>query len=187
MKTCHGFQDEDFTILMDDGKQMSPTLANIMAAFEKLAGEAKPGDALFCHFSGHGCSIPDDNGDEEDGMDEAMCPVDYKKAGLIRDDDIFKILVAPLPRGSLLTCVMDCCHSGSMLDLPYHFEATNEGQVCTQCMTLAFEDFTETSTHIYSCILALLHFFRRSNPWNFTPALTLVRIRKLFKLLSQLG
>jgi hypothetical protein len=70
--------------------------------------------SLLPSLTGHGCSIKDDDGDESDGMDEALCPVDYAKAGIIRDDDVFKMLVAPMAKDVLLTCVMDCCHSGSM-------------------------------------------------------------------------
>jgi hypothetical protein len=47
-------------------------------------------------------------------MDEALCPVDYASAGVIRDDDVFAILVSPMPKDVTLTCVMDCCHSGTM-------------------------------------------------------------------------
>merc|ERR1712146_35080 len=52
---------------------------------------------------------------------------DYKTAGQIRDDTIFKIVVAPLQEGVRLTAVMDCCHSGTILDLPYCFSATAGG------------------------------------------------------------
>merc|ERR1712039_772793 len=75
------------------------------------------------HYSGHGASVRDDDGDEPDGKDECLCPVDYNEAGLIRDDETFKCLVAPLQEGAFLTCVLDCCHSGTILDLPYVFKA----------------------------------------------------------------
>jgi hypothetical protein len=81
--------------------------------------DAQSGDSLFLHYSGHGGSIPDDDGDEADGMDETMVPVDYQSAGQIRDDDIYDHLVKKVPAGCHLTVVMDCCHSGSILDLPY--------------------------------------------------------------------
>ena len=51
LKECHGFADEDLTILMDDGKHTPPTSANIVAAYRTLAAQAQPGDALFCHYS----------------------------------------------------------------------------------------------------------------------------------------
>ena len=88
-----------------------------------MATSAQPGDACFVHYSGHGCSIRDNDGDEEDGMDEALCPLDYAKAGVLRDDDVLKTLIAPMARGVTLTCVMDCCHSGTILDLPFIFLA----------------------------------------------------------------
>ena len=123
LKDCHGFEDDNFVILMDDGEHTEPTYENIIAAYKQLAEEAQPGDAVFCHYSGHGCSIRDDEQEEADGKDEALCPVDYASAGVIRDDDVYDILVAAMPRDVHVTCVMDCCHSGTILDLPYGFLA----------------------------------------------------------------
>ena len=55
--------------------------------------EAEDGDAIFLHYSGHGTKIRDDDGDEADGYDEALCPRDFQSAGMIRDDDLYDILV----------------------------------------------------------------------------------------------
>jgi len=120
-----GFDPNNCMVLMDDGRNQAPTHANIMKGFDWLVEGAQPGDSLFMHYSGHGGSVRDQDGDEADGMDETMIPVDYQRAGQIRDDEIFKELVTPVPHGVTMTVVMDCCHSGSILDLPYNFEATD--------------------------------------------------------------
>ena len=126
IKDCHGFTDDDIVLLLDDGENTAPTSANIIAAFRKLASEAEPGDACFVHYSGHGCSIRDDEREEEDGNDEALCPVDYAEAGVLRDDDVLQMLITPLKQDVMLTAIMDCCHSGTILDLPYIFLADGQ-------------------------------------------------------------
>ena len=65
-------------------------------------------------------------GDEEDGFDETLIPVDFKKKGKIVDDDILEMLVKPMKAGVHVTVLMDCCHSGTVLDLPYRFSADDE-------------------------------------------------------------
>jgi Caspase domain len=63
-----------------------------------------------------------------DGFDECLIPVNYKQAGFIRDDDLYTALVGPMARGVTITSLMDCCHSGTVLDLPYQFVANGVGQ-----------------------------------------------------------
>jgi hypothetical protein len=74
--------------------------------------------------------VDDLSGDEKSGMDQTLVPLDFKKFagkdGHIIDDDIHKILVAQLPEGCKLFCLFDCCHSGTMLDLPYTIKLTPE-------------------------------------------------------------
>jgi hypothetical protein len=65
----------------------------------------------------------DDRGEEDDGYDETLVPVDYDSAGQIRDDDLYQNLVCALPSGVHLVALMDCCHSGSVLDLPFKYKA----------------------------------------------------------------
>jgi len=52
---------------------------------------------------------------EEDGKDEAMSAAD----GKIVDDWFRDNFVKKLPRGTTTVAMFDCCHSGTMLDLPY--------------------------------------------------------------------
>lgn len=122
--TKQGFDPANMKVLMDDGKHTQPNKAEMLAAFKWLVQGAQAGDSLFLHYSGHGGQLPDDNGDEKDGYDETLVPLDYQRAGQIRDDDLLKELILPLPDGVLMTAVMDCCHSGSVLDLPYEFTAS---------------------------------------------------------------
>ena len=42
--------------------------------------DAQPDDSLFLHYSGHGTQNKDVEGDEVDGQDEVIIPVDFKKA-----------------------------------------------------------------------------------------------------------
>jgi len=96
-----------------------PTRANITAQLRWLVQDVQPGDVLFFHFSGHGAQAEDPHGYEEDGMNETIVPVDFKSAGQMTDDEISELIVRHLPEGVRLTAVMDCCHSGTGLDLPY--------------------------------------------------------------------
>lgn len=72
------------------------------------------------HFSGHGCSIKDVDGDEVDGKDECIVPSDYEKVGVIPDDAL-KSALRSFHKNTKVTCVFDCCHSGSICDLTYTY------------------------------------------------------------------
>lgn len=122
----YGFPTSDTVMLIDDGKHTKPTRANILAAYKKIVAESRPGDSIFLHYSGHGTKVRDLNGDEDDGYDEAMVPLDFKRAGHILDDDLYKIIVQGLSPGVHVVAVMDCCHSGTILDLPYLFKANGK-------------------------------------------------------------
>lgn len=105
----------------------SPTRKNILAALSKFCAATKAGDTLYVHYSGHGSQLDDQNGDEADGVDETICPVDMDWAapdsGFIRDDTLYDVLVKPLAPGARLRVVFDSCHSGSALDLPFRWVA----------------------------------------------------------------
>jgi len=112
---------ETMVVLTDDQRDPNfrPTKQNILNAMRWLCEGSHPGDILFFHFSGHGAQQADPTGVEEDGMDETIVPSDYKTAGQITDNEIFRIMVFPLQNGVRLTAIMDCCHSGTGMDLPW--------------------------------------------------------------------
>ncbi|KAF5382203.1 hypothetical protein D9615_004384 [Tricholomella constricta] len=127
--THFGYKREDIVVLTDDAKnpRQKPTTENIVAAMQWLVRGAAPNDALFFHYSGHGGQTKDVDGDEADGFDEVIYPVDFKQSGHIVDDTMHDIMVKPLPAGCRLTAIFDSCHSGSALDLPYIY--STEGKV----------------------------------------------------------
>ncbi|MBF0295455.1 MAG: caspase family protein [Magnetococcales bacterium] len=101
-----GFQATTLT----DGQA---TRDGIRVVVERMIRASRPGDALVWHYSGHGTQIPDLNGDEKDHEDEAICPIDFDRQGVLLDDDI-GALFGLLPDGVSLTCFFDCCHSGTI-------------------------------------------------------------------------
>ena len=84
---------------MDDGEHTPPTRENMIAAYRKIVGESEAGDAIFLHYSGHGGKLRDTSGDEADGFDETLVPVDYLENGMILDDDLYEIIVNGMPEG----------------------------------------------------------------------------------------
>ena len=50
---------------------------------------------------------------------EIICPCDYQTNGFISDDWLRKEFVDKLPSDCKVFVIMDCCHSGSNMDLPY--------------------------------------------------------------------
>jgi len=102
--------------------------ANIKRSVRRLVQDAAKGDVIWIQYSGHGLqkrrSYGDSNTDEKDGRDEAIVPADYDRNRKLIDDDWFrKNLVEPLDKkeGVEVFAMFDCCHSGSMMDLPYTF------------------------------------------------------------------
>ncbi|TVU46780.1 hypothetical protein EJB05_06341, partial [Eragrostis curvula] len=86
-----------------------PTRENLLLAMRWLVAGCASGDSLKLDF----------NDDEVDGYNEALCPVDFERSGKILDDEINETIVRPLGRGVKLHAIVDTCHSGTILDIPY--------------------------------------------------------------------
>lgn len=117
-----GFPRENIFVLRDEAATREGILNAIQ---EVLIKRARPGDVMYFQFSGHGQQVADDNGDESDGYDEAIVPVNsplryvagvYQGENLIRDDELGRLFAEVRsrlgPKGNLMV-VVDACHSGT--------------------------------------------------------------------------
>lgn len=91
------------------------TKVAMVREMKRVLNATAPGDWAFILYSGHGTWIPDANGDEPDGRDEALVPYDYDER-LLLDDEI-KDLLLGRPAGSRVFFVSDSCHSGTVFRL----------------------------------------------------------------------
>ncbi|PIN21452.1 Metacaspase involved in regulation of apoptosis [Handroanthus impetiginosus] len=113
------FPPTSIVVLTEEGDPSHiPTKANIRAALRWLVKGCQPGDSLVFHYSGHGSRVRDRDGDEKDGYDESLLPVDYQTEGRILDDELNATIVLPLPKGAVLHSIVDSCYCGTFLDLP---------------------------------------------------------------------
>lgn len=99
LRTKFGFRPENVLIMTDDmpDPMRLPTRYNMFLGFQWLLTGMKPGDSLVFHYSGHGSQQPDYSGEEPDGKNETLCPLDFKRAGEIVDDELNRQLINPIP------------------------------------------------------------------------------------------
>ncbi|KAJ4363993.1 hypothetical protein N0V83_009447 [Neocucurbitaria cava] len=104
-----------------------PTGHNILAAMDWLVSE--PGCTLFLHYSGHGGQIQDVDGNNSSGMDDSIVPSDFESRGQISSTLLHEHLVTYMARECTLFIIMDCCHSGSAVELPFVYRSDSDGQI----------------------------------------------------------
>ena len=115
LREQYGFAGEEDLRVLTDARA---TTKAILDGLSWLTDGAAPGDSLVFHYSGHGSQVPDRNGDEAtDRLDEILCPYDLDWDHPLSDDDLADAC-RRVPRGALLTVILDCCHSGTALREP---------------------------------------------------------------------
>ena len=120
-----GFDDRNIVMLTEEEKKpRKPTEWNIVRWLMWLIRLARDGDVLYFHFSGHGSYVRDTSGDERDRRDECLVPLDYLKSGMITDD-VIKRIIMQVGKEVNLYMIFDCCHSGTLADLPYKYNENN--------------------------------------------------------------
>lgn len=108
----YGFQPADILMLTDNTPQ-KPTRTNILTAFEEhLVKQAKPGDVVIFHYSGHGGLVVDPQPLDSTKLNGTLIPADCT---LQQRNDIMGrtlFLLSSQIQTDLFTMVLDSCHSG---------------------------------------------------------------------------
>src|SRR5262245_47439116 len=97
----YGFEAQEIKIVTD----YEATKQAVQTEIATLLSQARRGDVLFLHYSGHGSNVPDKNGDEADFRDEILCPTDLDWQDPLLDDWLRQRFDA-LPAGVNLTVLM---------------------------------------------------------------------------------
>ncbi|CAN6300096.1 unnamed protein product, partial [Urochloa humidicola] len=80
LMTRFNFPDDSIIMLNEEQTDpyKIPTKHNIRMAMYWLVQGCQPGDSLVFHYSGHGSQQRNYSGDEVDGFDETLCPLDFE-------------------------------------------------------------------------------------------------------------
>jgi len=147
---------------------------NVLRVIAEVGSRCEDGDYFIFNYSGHGANVPDKDGDEEDGQDEALClvtpegKIDWN--GFLTDDDFAVAVTESVNQEAKILILVDCCHSGTIGDfrsaggLWDGFKAvsmsgcrdnqtsgdTGRGGIWTHSLLLAIQDLQDDEEDDYS-------------------------------------
>jgi hypothetical protein len=113
-----GFNPKDI-LLVTDETNIKPTRTGILQAFEEhLIKQAKPGDVVVYHFSGHGSQVFDPDTGASDQLNSTFVPIDREslpsgEKTIVSDvmGETLFLLMSALQTENVAV-VLDSCHSG---------------------------------------------------------------------------
>jgi len=98
-----------------------PTRKVLLNHLTMASRSCQPGDWFVFFFAGHGINIPDANGDEVSGFDQAFVTPSragkLTKESVLIDDEFSRAIDMFVPEGVRILVICDCCHSGSICDI----------------------------------------------------------------------
>eukprot|EP00746_Dinoflagellata_sp_MGD_P166604 gnl/MRDRNA2_/MRDRNA2_96620_c0_seq1.p1 gnl/MRDRNA2_/MRDRNA2_96620_c0~~gnl/MRDRNA2_/MRDRNA2_96620_c0_seq1.p1 ORF type:complete len:293 (+),score=53.49 gnl/MRDRNA2_/MRDRNA2_96620_c0_seq1:89-967(+) len=153
--------------------------AKVTQTIKEVGSRCEQGDYFIFFYSGHGSQMPDENGDEKDGMDEAICLInadgteepktdDPEDEPWMSDDEFADLVTSSVAPGVKILIICDCCSSGTIGDFTNAgwngheavslsgctdsqcSEDTGEGGVCTHSLLLAVQQMHDQGEQDYS-------------------------------------
>lgn len=107
----YGFQPDHVKLILD----RAATRDRFQTEFTRwLPSVVKPGDEVVFFYAGHGSQAWDLNGDEQDGLDETICPTDVMRGNTEKDilDDEMGQWLRGIPTDNIVV-IWDKCHAES--------------------------------------------------------------------------
>lgn len=162
------YDEAPIRVVLDNNKADDPNVPTRKVFLKNLKEQARkcrPGDWFIFFFAGHGGNVPDRNGDEASGMDQAFMLPDKRmrltNAGSLIDDEFALALDTYVPPGVRILVLCDCCHSGTICDIDsfnyeheiYQISATQDseeaedsgmGGLFTACLKQAIKELSLT-------------------------------------------
>lgn len=107
----YDFDPDNVKLVLDQAATRDRMVSELS---EWLPSVARPGDLVWFYFAGHGSQAWDMDGDEQDGLDETVCPADVVRGSTDMDilDDEISVWLDQLPTDNVVV-VWDKCHAKS--------------------------------------------------------------------------
>ncbi|KAI8633999.1 caspase domain-containing protein [Xylariaceae sp. FL1651] len=110
----HLSRDPDIPLSEKDPPSLLPTFWEFLDSLDHIRREARPGDFVHIHFSGHGnreITLHEDKKSKTD-QDERLCFVDNEMTDVMFGEKLDELAAPPYNLTLLVT--LDCCFSGGM-------------------------------------------------------------------------
>jgi len=113
----NGWREENILLLINETANCNAINSSLDWLYENVNSE----DVVLFYFAGHGSTVKDEDGDEEDSEDEVICPYDCYSKGkklvnFISDDELnekFNLVESKNIKGMCL--IFESCHSGELV------------------------------------------------------------------------
>ena len=116
LKEEGGFKDEDIVTLVNNEATKDAIEMEILNL--SYFSFTNPGSNVWFSYSGHGTRFIIDHSKTT----EVLCPSDYLHKGVISDSWLKTNFVNSLHKDTNAFVLMDCCNSGSNLNLPFRYD-----------------------------------------------------------------
>ncbi|KAG8405054.1 hypothetical protein J3459_022262 [Metarhizium acridum] len=120
-----------------------PSIRNVTLAFERITSQAKSGDFVYIHYSGHGTRLPpcwDFSNKSTGDLALVLLEEDQSSPPCLRGPQLARLLKNMIDKELVITLVLDCCFSAavyrksdcSVRYLPCGLEAASTPSPCPE-------------------------------------------------------